>query len=117
MNLDGCQELSYSILDSDHSDYFLSILIESGPFGGYKFGIQNLRLVYEDEQGELQMITDEMNIDEKDLRLDFQVSLYHLPETVLSESDVDLEAFDTTARGLVFDIIMNHQNLYNVGAS
>jgi len=114
MNPDGLEELKYSI--EENQDFLVSILIESGPFDGFRFGIENLRLVYENEQGELCLVSDEKEVEDKELRLDFQINLLDVPETY-EESSVNVEDFETTVRGLVFNVLMNYSNLYQLGAN
>jgi len=114
MNPDGLEELKYSI--EENQDFLVSILIESGPFDGFRFGIENLRLVYENEQGELCLVSDEKEVEDQELRLDFQINLLDVPETY-EESSVNVEDFETTVRGLVFNVLMNYSNLYQLGAN
>lgn len=114
VNLDDLEELKYSVQENE--DFLVSILIESGPYNGFRFGIENLRLVYENEQGELCLVSDEKEVEDRELRLDFQINLLDVPETY-EESTVNVEDFDTTVRGLVFDILMNYSNLYQLGAN
>jgi hypothetical protein len=114
MNPDGLEELKYSI--EENQDFLVSILIESGPFDGFRFGIENLRLVYENEQGELCLVSDEKEVEDRELRLDFQINLLDVPETY-EESSVNVEDFETTVRGLVFNVLMNYSNLYQLGAN
>lgn len=114
MNHDDLEELKYSI--EENEDFLVTILIESGPFDGFRFGIENLRLVYEDEQGELCLVSDEKEVEDKELRLDFQINLLDVPETY-EESTVNVEDFETTVRGLVFNTLMNYSNLYQLGAN
>jgi len=114
MNPDGLEELKYSI--EENQDFLVSILIESGPFDGFRFGIENLRLVYENEQGELCLVSDEKEVEDQELRLDFQINLLDVPETY-EESTVNVEDFETTVRGLVFNVLMNYSNLYQLGAN
>ena len=75
-----------------------------------------MRLVYENEQGELCLVSDEKEVEDRELRLDFQINLLDVPETY-EESTVNVEDFETTVRGLVFDILMNYSNLYQLGAN
>ena len=114
MNPNGLEELKYSI--EENQDFLVSILIESGPFDGFRFGIENLRLVYENEQGELCLVSDEKEVEDRELRLDFQINLLDVPETY-EESTVNVEDFETTVRGLVFNVLMNYSNLYQLGAN
>ena len=111
---ENLQELNYSVVP--HQDSQSAVIVESGPFNGFKFIIENLRLVYKDVNGELQLVDEETDSDELDIRLDFSYDLIEVPETYESRKE-DKENFEGMVQSILFDVLLNHQNLYQLGAN
>ncbi len=110
---ENVQELNYSIVPHQGSQG--AVLIESGIFNGFKFTIENLRLVYKDVNGELQLVEEETDSDELDIQLDFSYDLIEVPEVYESKKE-DKEHFEGMLQSIVLDVLMNHKNLYQLGA-
>ena len=110
---ENLQELNYSVIP--HKGNQGAVLIESGIFNGFKFIIENLRLVYKDVNGNLQLIDEETDADELDIQLDFSYDLVEVPETYESKKE-DKEHFEGMIQSIVLDVLMNHKNLYQLGA-
>ena len=110
---ENLQELNYSVVPHQGSQG--AVIIESGVFNGFKFTIENLRLVYKDVNGELQLVDEETDSDELDIQLDFSYDLVEVPETYESRKE-DKEHFEGMLQSIVLDVLMNHKNLYQLGA-
>ena len=110
---ENLQELNYSVVPHQGSQG--AVLIESGIFNGFKFVIENLRLVYKDVNGELQLVNEETDADELDIQLDFSYDVIEVPETYESKKE-DKEHFEGMIQSIVLDVLMNHKNLYQLGA-
>ena len=106
---ENLQELNYSVVPHQGSQG--AVLIESGIFNGFKFTIENLRMVYKDVNGELQLVDEETDPDELDIQLDFSYDLVEVPETYESKKE-DKEHFEGMIQSIVLDVLMNHKNLY-----
>ena len=91
-------------------------MIESGAFNGFKFTIENLRLVYKDVNGELQLVDEKTPENELDIQLDFSYDLVEVPETYESRTE-DKKNFEGMLQSIVLDVLMNHKNLYQLGAN
>ena len=111
---ENLQELNYSVVPHQGSQG--AVIIESGVFNGFKFTIENLRLVYKDVNGELQLVDEETDSDELDIQLDFSYDLVEVPETYESRKE-DKEHFEGMLQSIVLDVLMNHKNLYQLGAN
>jgi len=111
---ENLQELNYSVVP--HEGAQGAVLIESGIFNGFKFVIENLRMVYKDVNGELQLVNEETDADELDIQLDFAYDLIEVPETYESKKE-DKEHFEGMLQSIVLDVLMNHKNLYQLGAN
>jgi len=111
---ENLQELNYSVVPHEGSQG--AVVIESGAFNGFKFTIENLRLVYKDVNGELQLVDEETDSDELDIQLDFSYDLVEVPETYESRTE-DKEHFEGMIQSIVLDVLMNHKNLYQLGAN
>ena len=109
---ENLQELNYSIVP--HEGAHSAVLIESGPFNGFKFTIDNLRLAYKDVNGDLQLVDEETDSDELDIQLDFSYDLVQVPETYESKKE-DKENFEGMLQSIILDVLMNHRNLYQLG--
>ena len=110
---ENLQELNYSVVPHQGSQG--AVIIESGVFNGFKFTIENLRLVYKDVNGELQLVNEETDSDELDIQLDFSYDLVEVPETYESRTE-DKKNFEGMIQSIVLDVLMNHKNLYQLGA-
>ena len=111
---ENLQELNYSVVP--HQGGQGAVVIESGIFSGFKFTIENLRLVYKDVDGELHLVEEETDPDELDIQLDFSYDLIEVPETYESKKE-DKEHFEGMLQSIVLDVLMNHKNLYQLGAN
>jgi len=111
---ENLHELNYSFVP--HKEPQGAILVESGPFNGFKFVIENLRLVYKDVNGDLHLVDEETDSDELDIQLDFSYDLVQVPETYESKKE-DKENFEGMIQSIVLDVLMNHKNLYQLGAN
>ena len=111
---ENLQELNYSVVPHEGSQG--AVIIESGVFNGFKFTIENLRLVYKDVNGELQLVDEETDSDELDIQLDFSYDLVEVPETYESRTE-DKKNFEGMLQSIVLDVLMNHKNLYQLGAN
>lgn len=111
---ENLQELNYSVVPHQGSQG--AVIIESGVFNGFKFTIENLRLVYKDVNGELQLVDEETDSDELDIQLDFSYDLVEVPETYESRTE-DKKNFEGMLQSIVLDVLMNHKNLYQLGAN
>ena len=111
---ENLQELNYSVVPHQGSQG--AVIIESGVFNGFKFTIENLRLVYKDVNGELQLVDEETDSDELDIQLDFSYDLVEVPETYESRTE-DKKNFEGMIQSIVLDVLMNHKNLYQLGAN
>ena len=111
---ENLQELNYSVVPHQGSQG--AVLIESGIFNGFKFVIENLRLVYKDVEGELHLVDEETNVNELDVQLDFSYDLVEVPETYESKKE-DKEHFEGMIQSIVLDVLMNHKNLYQLGTN
>ena len=111
---ENLQELNYSIVP--HKGPHGAVVVESGPFNGFKFVIENLRLVYKDINGKLHLVDEETDADELDIQLDFSYDLVQVPETYESKKE-DKENFEGMIQSIVLDVLMNHKNLYQLGAN
>lgn len=111
---ENLQELNYSVVPHQGSQG--AVIIESGVFNGFKFTIENLRLVYKDVNGELQLVNEETDSDELDIQLDFSYDLVEVPETYESRTE-DKKNFEGMLQSIVLDVLMNHKNLYQLGAN
>lgn len=111
---ENLQELNYSVVPHQGSQG--AVIIESGVFNGFKFTIENLRLVYKDVNGELQLVNEETDSDELDIQLDFSYDLVEVPETYESRTE-DKKNFEGMIQSIVLDVLMNHKNLYQLGAN
>ena len=109
---ENLQELNYSIVP--HEGAHSAVVVESGPFNGFKFTIENLRLVYKDVDGNLQFVDEQVDSDELDIQLDFSYDLVQVPETYESKKE-DKENFEGMIQSIVLDVLMNHKNLYQLG--
>ena len=109
---ENLQELNYSVVP--HQDSQSAVVVESGPFNGFKFVIENLRLVYKDVDGNLQLVDEETNSDELDIQLDFSYDLIEVPETYESRKE-DKQNFEGMVQSILFDVLLNHKNLYQLG--
>ena len=109
---ENLQELNYSVVP--HKGAHSAVLVESGPFNGFKFTIENLRLVYKDVNGDLQLVDEETDSDELDIQLDFSYDLVQVPETYESKKE-DKENFEGMLQSIILDVLMNHKNLYQLG--
>ena len=110
---ENLQELNYSVVPHQGSQG--AVVIESGIFNGFKFTIENLRMVYKDVNGELRLVDEETDPDELDIQLDFSYDLVEVPETYESKKE-DKEHFEGMIQSIVLDVLMNHKNLYQLGA-
>ena len=110
---ENVQELNYSIVP--HEGPQGAVIIESGAFNGFKFTIENLRLVYKDVNGELRLVDEETPENELDIQLDFSYDLVEVPETYESRTE-DKQNFEGMLQSIVLDVLMNHKNLYQLGA-
>ena len=111
---ENLQELNYSVVPHEGSQG--AVIIESGVFNGFKFTIENLRLVYKDVNGKLQLVDEETDSDELDIQLDFSYDLVEVPETYESRTE-DKKNFEGMLQSIVLDVLMNHKNLYQLGAN
>ena len=111
---ENLQELNYSVVPHQGSQG--AVVIESGVFNGFKFTIENLRLVYKDTNGELHLVDEKTDADELDIQLDFSYDLVEVPETYESKKE-DKENFEGMLQSIVLDVLMNHKNLYQLGAN
>ena len=73
-------------------------------------------MVYKDVNGELQLVDEETDPDELDIQLDFSYDLVEVPETYESKKE-DKEHFEGMLQSIVLDVLMNHKNLYQLGAN
>ena len=111
---ENLQELNYSVVPHQGSQG--AVIIESGVFNGFKFTIENLRLVYKDANGELQLVDEKTPENELDIQLDFSYDLVEVPETYESRTE-DKKNFEGMLQSIVLDVLMNHKNLYQLGAN
>ena len=111
---ENLQELNYSVVPHQGSQG--AVIIESGVFNGFKFTIENLRLVYKDVNGKLQLVDEKTPENELDIQLDFSYDLVEVPETYESRTE-DKKNFEGMLQSIVLDVLMNHKNLYQLGAN
>lgn len=108
---ENLQELNYSVVP--HEGPHGAVVVESGPFNGFKFVIGNLRIVYKDVNGELHLVGEETDSDELDIQIDFSYDLIEEPYKLKE----DKENFEGMVQSILFDVLLNHKNLYQLGAN
>lgn len=106
------EEMTYAVVP--HEDRW-AVELQDGVFKNFKFVIENLRLTYRDEDDNLKLVEEDTEIDEMDVFLDFEYDVVSVPQ-VYEPQEGDQQAFETVTRNIVFDVLTNHHELYDLKA-
>lgn len=103
--------LTYGIVEDMQGRW--AVHLENGKFKDFYFRIEHLRLTYVDDDDKLKMVEDYSEVEDKEVKLDFQYDLMQVPEGYINK-DGDQYEFEEVARNILIDILANHKDLYKL---
>ena len=104
--------INYRVVQ-DKEDKRLAVQIGNGYFENFFFKINHLRLTFEDESGIMHLVKSYDEVENKEVKLDFEYDLPVVPPTYTPQTG-DQEEFEHVARNILIDVLMNRQELYTM---